>query len=83
MNKYKVIQTQWTIIRAENEDEARFKHQQLLIDDGEIWTDWEIQLIEGQCDGVEGLEEVEDDNRDGMMPCPDCEGEGEVEDDNR
>ena len=27
--------------------------------------------------------EVEDDNRDGMMPCPDCEGEGEVEDDNR
>ena len=26
--------------------------------------------------------EVEDDNRDGMMPCPDCEGEGEVEDDN-
>ncbi len=53
MNKYKVTQTIWTEIFAENEDEARFKHQNQLIDDGECWTEWDIDLIKGQCDGVE------------------------------
>ena len=53
MNKYKVTQTIWTEIIAKDEDEARFKHQQLLLEDGECWTEWEIKLIEGQCDGVE------------------------------
>ena len=53
MNLYKVKQTVWTEVRAENEDEARFKHQQLLLEDGECWTEWETVLIQGQCDGVE------------------------------
>ena len=42
MNLYKVTQTIWTEIRAKDEDEARFKHQQSLLEDGECWTEWDI-----------------------------------------
>ena len=47
MTKYKVIQTIWTIVQAKDEDEARFQHQQKIINDElseECWTNWEFEL---------------------------------------
>ena len=47
MSKYKVTQTIWTIVKAKDEDEARFHHQQKIINDElseECWTDWEFEL---------------------------------------
>ena len=63
MNLYKVTQTTWTEIRAKDEDEARFKHQQSLLEDGECWTEWDIKLIKGQCDGVEDDYETNRENK--------------------
>ena len=47
MKEYKVSQTIWTTIKAKDEDEARFKHQQLLLEDNdsECWTEWDFEEI--------------------------------------